>query len=335
MIRVYLMSPPPDSPYFYAQWVVPGTSRRKTRSLKTTNEKEAERLCEKLQEQLNEGIEEKKRLKFAEFLERYDREKLAEIKEGPRARAILERFHQSQRPASVADVTSAMLSEYAALLREEGMKPPTIKKHLAWIRAGLRWAWRMGLIRECPHVESVRVLKKRTIRTLPAQRYQDLLDAMPSTSWKFFAEVAWHTGMRREELFTLRWHEQDKHPWVNLQRERIVFPAEGNKAGREDWIPIHPDILPSFRQRLDRQSRGKVFAVAVNLNELSREFREHCERAGLAIKLHDIRRSFGTRYAPLVPAHILQRLMRHADIKTTMEFYADVDQALDDAIRKG
>jgi hypothetical protein len=36
----------------------------------------------------------------------------------------------------------------------------------------------------------------------------------------------------------------------------------------------------------------------------------------------------------VVPAPVPQRLMRHADIKTTLAFYTNVDDVLDEAIRK-
>jgi len=36
---------------------------------------------------------------------------------------------------------------------------------------------------------------------------------------------------------------------------------------------------------------------------------------------HDLRRSFGSRWCKQVMAAVLQRLMRHANIQTTMKFY--------------
>lgn len=36
---------------------------------------------------------------------------------------------------------------------------------------------------------------------------------------------------------------------------------------------------------------------------------------------HDLRRSFGERWANRVMPHILQQLMRHEDIGTTMRYY--------------
>ena len=40
---------------------------------------------------------------------------------------------------------------------------------------------------------------------------------------------------------------------------------------------------------------------------------------------HDLRRAFGTRWAKRVMPAVLQRLMRHAAIQTTMSYYVDLD----------
>jgi integrase len=45
-----------------------------------------------------------------------------------------------------------------------------------------------------------------------------------------------------------------------------------------------------------------------------------------------LRRGFACRYAGKVPAQVLQRLMRHANISTTMAFYANVDDAAMEAV---
>ena len=40
---------------------------------------------------------------------------------------------------------------------------------------------------------------------------------------------------------------------------------------------------------------------------------------------HDLRRAFATRWAKRVAPAILQKLMRHASINTTMGYYVDLD----------
>ena len=57
------------------------------------------------------------------------------------------------------------------------------------------------------------------------------------------------------------------------------------------------------------------------------------EERGMFAKLHDLRRAFGTRWASRVSPADLQRLMRHADIQTTIEYYAKVDRSALDRVR--
>lgn len=44
--------------------------------------------------------------------------------------------------------------------------------------------------------------------------------------------------------------------------------------------------------------------------------------------MHWLRKGFGCRYA----GKVLQRLTRHSNIKTTMDYYANVDAAVEEAI---
>jgi len=41
--------------------------------------------------------------------------------------------------------------------------------------------------------------------------------------------------------------------------------------------------------------------------------------------VHDLRRSFDSRWSRKVTPAVLKRLMRHADIETTMRYYVDLD----------
>jgi hypothetical protein len=56
------------------------------------------------------------------------------------------------------------------------------------------------------------------------------------------------------------------------------------------------------------------------------------KRAGVKLTMRVLRRGFGSHYAEKVSAQVLQRLMRHASITTTMTFYANVDTAVEEAI---
>ena len=47
---------------------------------------------------------------------------------------------------------------------------------------------------------------------------------------------------------------------------------------------------------------------------------------------HTLRKGFGSRYAGQVPAQVLQKLMRHASLKITMDYYANVADAVMPAV---
>jgi hypothetical protein len=70
--------------------------------------------------------------------------------------------------------------------------------------------------------------------------------------------------------------------------------------------------------------------------EMEQTEAEHAERVWTALtdattadcaKAHDLRRAFGTRWSKRVMPAVLQRLMRHADIQTTMSYYVDLTAA--------
>jgi hypothetical protein len=65
---------------------------------------------------------------------------------------------------------------------------------------------------------------------------------------------------------------------------------------------------------------------------MSQRVRDLARKAGVRLSIHTLRKGFGCRYAGKVPAQVLQKLMRHGNIKTTMDYYANVDDAVMEAV---
>src|SRR5262249_23672462 len=180
-----------------------------------------------------------------------------------------------------------------------------------------------------PKVVMPKVPKKKTIRKIVAEEFERLLTAAPDECWAAFLQTAWFTSMPREAQPDLTQGGEDGTPRVDLAEGRIWIPAAYNKSDADRWLPLHPALAEVLKVR--RQPRGKLFPLSRSPREVYRKFTKLAKKAGLKISLHDLRRSFGSRYAAAVPAPVLQRLMRHADIKTTLAYYANVDDALDEA----
>jgi integrase len=72
--------------------------------------------------------------------------------------------------------------------------------------------------------------------------------------------------------------------------------------------------------------------MPMTVNGVSQVVRYLAKRAGVKLTMKALRRGFGCHYAGKVSAHALQKLMRHANIKITMDYYANVDVAVQEAV---
>jgi integrase len=271
---------------------------------------------------------------WAEFRRQYEAEQLATLREGTRQKAacVFDAFESFVGGRKLGEVTERTMSKHAAHLREKGLRPATVHGHLAYLRAALRWAADQKLIPAAPKVVMPKLPRKTKVRKIVAEEFERLVAVAPDESWRAFLCTAWYTGMQRCEMLDLHWRGDEGRPWVDFDAARIRIPAASNKSDADQWIPLHPELAEILAPL--RQGRGRIFRWSDSPREVSRKFGQLAQKAGLSISLHDLRRSFGSRYAAVVPAQVLQRLMRHADIRTTLEFYTDLDDVLDDAIRK-
>jgi integrase len=105
---------------------------------------------------------------------------------------------------------------------------------------------------------------------------------------------------------------------------------------KDQWVPLDPE-LRAVLEALPRQG-AKVFRFVdsrgnlLGRTGLSTRIRYLAVRAGVKLTMKSLRRGFGRRYAGKVSAHVLQRLMRHANIKTTLDYYVSIDDAVEQAV---
>lgn len=324
-----------DRPHLALQWIDPITGKRRTKSAGTSDRGLAQTLAADLEYELRHGkYAEPSRVPWSDFIEIYAAEKLAGNRPATatKARTILVTFGEAANVKRPSDIAERSISRYVTALRENGRKVATIAGNLAHLKAAIQWAVDHGFLAAMPKIKPPKVPTKIP-RTITREQFDAILERAPSGLWRAFLETAWYTGMRRNELLSLVWESATAAPWLDFARSRVIIPAAFNKSDTDQWIPLHPDLAAILLPL--QKSSGVMFPLSLSEREVSRKFTTIAKRAGVTCCLHDLRRTFGTRYAPNVPAQVLQRLMRHADIKTTMAFYADLDGALDAAILKG
>jgi integrase len=170
--------------------------------------------------------------------------------------------------------------------------------------------------------------------------------------WQTFLEALWWSGLRLGEALTLSWtDEQFITVDMSGPHPRLRIEAGQDKSQAERLLPVAPEFAAMLAKVPKAQRKGTVFALpglmggtVRGLIYASKIISLIGKAAGVKVKTdhngrvkfasaHDLRRSFGTRWATRVMPATLQRMMRHADISTTMSFYADIDaKSVEEAI---
>jgi integrase len=124
---------------------------------------------------------------------------------------------------------------------------------------------------------------------------------------------------------------------MDLARDRIVLPARVVKGKKDQWVPLDPQLREALLA-LPRHGK-KVFRFISQrtkqpLDASGMPDRVVClaKKAGVRLTMRTLRKGFGCRYAGKVPAQVLQNLMRHRNIRTTMGYHANVDAAVMEAV---
>ena len=185
-------------------------------------------------------------------------------------------------------------------------------------------------------------------------------------AWQRYLTGLWLSGLRLEESTVLSW-DLDAPISVDLSGRHPQFRiyAEAEKGCRDRLLPMTPDFARWLLQTPDPQRVGPVFKLVNlqtgeritpkqtgwNVAAIGRKARVVVNRAKKRVaetvdgkervverevveyaSAQDLRRSFGTRWAPRVKPATLQLLMRHQDISTTLNYYVaqDADEVADE-----
>jgi integrase len=335
-------------PTLKLQWIDPDTSRRKTKSTGTNDAEKAERARADLEYELNHGMRtEASNISWERFRDAFEDEYV----EGTRPNTqqnyhySLNAFERIAAPTKLKSITARTISQFVAGMRKEpgrskGAKTmeSTIAVRLEFLHKALTWATDQKMLAELPDFPVVKPPKKNP-QPIPSESFERLYAKAKDDQTRVYLLCGWLAGLRMCEAAALEWHETDQAPYVDFARSRIIFPAEFVKAGKDQWVPIDPELrrmlerLPRHGAKVFRftDTRGRMLAET----GISQRVRALAKKAGVRLTMHSLRKGFGCYHASRVAAQTLQKLMRHSNIKTTMDYYANVDDAVEAAVLVG
>jgi integrase len=340
----------PDRNHLVLQWHDPDTGQRKSRTAGTSDETDAERNRADLEYELNHGTyQEPAKLDWARFRDLFEAEYLPGVRPTTQEkyRSVLDVFEQIVRPERLRSVTERTLSAFVKGMRERkrpggkvGLAPMTMHNYLVALKSVLGWAVSQKLLPAVPTFPEVHVPKKKP-QPVPAESFERLLDKAPDERWKAFLMCGWWAGLRLSEARHLRWEPADDKPWVDLAGNRIVLPATFAKSAEDQWVPLHT-VLRAALEQLPREGvevfpfRNRATGRLLARTTITCTVRDIARKAGVRLSMHKLRKGFGCRVAKQLgkgQAPILHELMRHSSMQITMDYYASVDDMLQDVMR--
>ena len=320
--------------------------------------RKADKVAAVWEAELREGrYQQPSKVRWDEFRRRYEDEKLIAMSDDY-AYVMGATFNHFEAlgVARLADVQKSV-SRFESSLRSTGVKESTIRCYLKHLRAALGWAHEMGLLAEVPKVKlpkRARVTSKMKGRPITLEEHERMIDVAAivrpneAQSWQNYLTGLWLSGLRLSESVALSW-DDDANFSIDLLGKRPQFRiwGEGQKSGKDQYLPLTPDFCEWLLNRTPESERvGPVFklrgshgrilkadAVGRTVSLIGRKAVVVVDKAdNKYATAHDLRRSFGTRWAKRVKPATLQLLMRHEDIATTMAYYValDADEVADE-----
>jgi integrase len=337
-----------DRPHLVLQWVDPDTGKRKSQSAKTADPEKADDARGDLEADLNAGrYRETSRMSWEKFRELFEAEYLPHCRPATRTNftAAMDLFERLCNPGKLTAITERTISIFVAALRklpgrakgQAEMMPSTIKVRLQFLHTALSWAVLQRMIPSVPRFPTIKVPKKAP-QPVPAEAFEKLL-AKADQQTQVYLLCGWLAGLRLHEAWALEWEANDEAPYLDLDRNRIILPGTFTKAVKDQWVPLDPvlrkalEALPRHGKRVFRfPGIGRCSGMLLGSGAVGERIKALAKRAGVRLTMKTLRKGFGCRYAGHVSAHVLQRLMRHANIKTTLDYYVNIDDAVEEAI---
>jgi integrase len=298
------------------------------RSLKTKDRKVAERRSRSWLNELEaRNWGEKPRRGYAEAEEKFIREHLTAIKPRAAQRYGVSLKHLSEHfgDKTLDQITSSELSDFETKRRIQGVTPSTIRRDLAClsslVTSCVDWEWiDSNIVPAYLRRRSKRGLKEGAPRTRYLSEPEEsalLQAATPEVRQAIILAI--DTGLRREELFSLRWSQIDlDRPIINTttktksgrprsvplpERSRSILPAPPSADG---FVLVNPETKTRYVQ----MNKGLSGAV---------------RRAGIdRLQWHDLRRTAGCRWLQRDAKSIMEVsiLLGHSSVQVTEQRYA-------------
>jgi integrase len=212
------------------------------------------------------------------------------------------------------------VDEVTVELEGRGRSEATINRYISAMSKFLKFCTKRGLMTSpLPDLEW-RKLSDGRIRWITYDEEKRLMELLPAP-YSTLVYVAIRTGLRASELLNLK-SDQVEPAWVHLW-------GDGTKSGKSRSVPLSPQLYKSLAPLVSRKE-------IPSYRQLNLAWEKARKAMGLSsdptFVFHSCRHTYATRSVQAgVNIRVLQKLLGHASIQTTLRYAHVDDRTLSDA----
>ncbi|HEY7492791.1 MAG TPA: site-specific integrase [Candidatus Tectomicrobia bacterium] len=279
---------------------------------------------------------------------------VAERKSGTATLARLQHNFAHLRETTLSDITPWLLEKWRSEQLKSGKASSTINRDIVALKALLAKAVDWNMLDKHPlgKLKPLKLDTKGRIRYLSADEEYCLREALrlrdlriksarqrgnawrrergypekPSLDTYTYGDhltplilLAINTGLRRSELFHLRWND------IDFQKKVLTVEGSTAKSGQTRHVPLNReaiDILMAWREQAPEMA--VVFPGRTNerLDNVTKAWKGVLKTAGIThFTFHDLRHTFACKLAMAgVPLNSIRELLGHADLTMTIRY---------------
>jgi integrase len=287
----------------------------------TSNERQAERIFQKLKEEANLNrhglIKNDPEMTFGALAARFIATGGPRKHHLDRLRILLPYFSD----VPITEITKAMATEFRMRRKTDAaVSDATINRDLSVVKRLLYWAVDERLLNANPLTRMRMERERKTTRPVLGLDDEQLLLGAAPQHLRRLAIAALDTGMRRGELFHQRWEDLD------FGRRVLFVTRSKTPEGEAREIPLTNRLFNLLWD--SREDEGFVFTYqGLRLGTIKRTWKTTLRRSGIKpFRFHDLRHTFNTRLMEAgVVQDIRKALMGHSSGGSVNSIYTHVE----------
>jgi len=276
-----------------------------------------ERLAE-LKADIQRGIyrdRRERKVTFKEFSKKYMKISKANKRSWKRDEISLKSLEEFFGNRWLFRIDAGQVEKYKAKRKNE-VSPASVNRELSCLSAMFREAKKAKIVDENP-VREVKKFQERKLdmHILSEEEGRRLIDAA-NKRLRPIMVIALNTGMRRGEIFNLRWKD------IDFDGNCISIKESKSNTPRE--VPMNFEVIEALRE-IKRTNKEFIFYNARTKKPITtvwKAFKSACDKAKIKdLRFHDLRHTAATHMIMSgIDIVTVAEILGHSDIKMTMRY---------------